>query len=183
MHYSGHGSQVKDLDGDEKDNLDTPGMDDCICPCDFDNYEGSNGFITDDVLKEILVNQIPVGARLRAFFDCCHSGSILDLEYMWKKDEEFLKTGAPEKRSHDIIMVSGCKDSQTSADSWNDQKKEAMGALTMMLIKALITTKTIKTTWNDFLLVVRHHLAAEKYEQMPMLSVSEKNLIHTLVEL
>lgn len=176
LHYSGHGTQIRAKDGNENLNTDTRGEDDCICPCDFDNYNGPDGFVTDNVLKELLVNKIPKGAKLRAFFDCCHSGSILDLEYMWKKNEEYYKQYSDERLSDDIITISGCRDSQTSADSWNAQKKEAAGALTMMLIKALTNTPTINTTWKDLVLLVRHYLADTGYSQLPLLSVSNKTL-------
>jgi len=172
VHYSGHGSQVADKDGDEKKNLNTPGMDDCICPCDFDKYSGSNGFITDDILKEKLVNQIPVGAKLRAFFDCCHSGSILDLEFIWKKDNEYIKDGAPDKKSNDIIMISGCQDNQTSADAWNEKKRQAGGALTMALTQSI--TPTI--TWKDLVTTSHKYMTKNGYTQYPLLSVSNKSL-------
>ena len=183
VHYSGHGTQVRDLDNDEKNNQDTPGKDNCLCPCDFNKYSGDSGFITDDVLKEILVNKIPIGAKLRAFFDCCHSGSALDLEYLWKNNEDFTKVSAPERQSDNILLISGCKDNQTSADSWNSQKKQAMGALTMALIKALTNTPTIKTSWKDLVLLVRHYLATDKYTQFPMLSVSNPIVSNGIVDL
>lgn len=183
IHYSGHGTQVDSTDDDEKNNPDTPGEDDCLCPCNFADYDGEDGFISDDVLKEILVNQIPVGAKLRAFFDCCHSGSALDLEYLWKNNENFIKVSAPERQSNDILLISGCRDSQTSADSWNSQKRLAMGALTMAMIKALNNTPLIKTTWKDLVLLVRHSLATDKYTQFPMLSVSDPTVADVHVDL
>uniref|UniRef100_A0A6C0C9Q5 Peptidase C14 caspase domain-containing protein n=1 Tax=viral metagenome TaxID=1070528 RepID=A0A6C0C9Q5_9ZZZZ len=172
VHYSGHGSQVRDRNGDELKNLYTPGMDDCICPSDFGNYSGSNGFILDDVLKENLVNQIPVGAKLRAFFDCCHSGSILDLEFIWKLNGIYTKDGAPEKKSDDIIMISGCRDDQTSADAWNDAKRQAGGALTMALVQSI--TPTI--TWKNLVTATRKYMAQNGFTQYPLLSVSNQTL-------
>lgn len=179
VHYSGHGSQIYDLSGDERGNQTTPRQDDCICPCDFSKA----GFIIDDILKENLVNKIPKGAKLRAFFDCCHSGSILDLEFIWKQNDVYLKDGAPEKQSDDIIMISGCKDDQTSADAWNETKKEAGGALTMALVQALSNTNKIATTWKNLILVVRHYMATNGYTQFPLLSVSNKKLGNTVIDL
>ena len=47
FHFSGHGSQIRDRDGDDlKDNLD-----ELICPYDM-NWD--NGFITDDWFRSIL---------------------------------------------------------------------------------------------------------------------------------
>lgn len=183
IHYSGHGIQVTSLNDDEKTNEDTPNQDDCICPCDFNNYAGNGGFILDDLLKEIVVNKIPAGAKLRAFFDCCHSGSVLDLEYIWKKDGDFAVSSAPELQSDDILLISGCRDSQTSADTYNAQKQQAMGALTMMLLKALANIGEIQTTWRDLLLLTRHYLADGGYPQFPMISVANKNTIYNVIDL
>lgn len=74
FHYSGHGATVKDLDGDE-DN----GLDETICPLDFQ----SAGMIVDDDMNKIMVQTLPPGCRLTAFFDSCHSGSALDLPYTY----------------------------------------------------------------------------------------------------
>ncbi|KAG7660510.1 casA [[Candida] subhashii] len=74
FHYSGHGGQTPDLDGDEED-----GYDEVIYPLDFE----TNGFIVDDQLHDLLVKTLPQGVRLTAIFDSCHSGSVLDLPYMY----------------------------------------------------------------------------------------------------
>ncbi|KAI5952568.1 casA [Candida jiufengensis] len=74
FHYSGHGGQTRDLDGDEAD-----GYDEVIYPLDFE----TNGFIVDDLLHDTLVKSLPPGCRLTALFDSCHSGSALDLPYMY----------------------------------------------------------------------------------------------------
>lgn len=179
VHYSGHGSQLRDTNGDESTNLDTVGMDDCICPADFQ----TQGFILDDTLKEILVNKIPVGAKLRAFFDCCHSGSCLDLEFLWKNGNEFIHESANEKLSSDCVLISGCKDSQTSADSWNAAKQQAMGALTMMIIKALVNSKKQPVSWKNLVVQIRTFLLNDRYDQIPMLSVGDQVLGDKLVDL
>jgi hypothetical protein len=70
LHFSGHGSHQKDKDGDEKD-----GNDETICPVDY----ATAGMIVDDELHDILVKPLPKGCKLVAVFDCCHSGSGMDL--------------------------------------------------------------------------------------------------------
>ena len=183
IHYSGHGSQVQARGTKEKNNIETPNEDDCLCPCDFDNYPDDSGFILDDELKNLVVNKIPAGAKLRAFFDACHSGTMLDLEYVWKNNGEFFDECPRDRLSDDVLMISGCRDSQTSSDSWNSQKKEAEGALTMMLIRALTQAPTIKTTWKDLLLLIRHYLASEGYDQVPQLAVAKKDLATQVVDI
>ncbi len=67
FHYSGHGSQVRDTEGDELDD----GKDEVICPYDF-NW--TNGFIKDDDLAS-LISGLKKGARLEVILDSCHSGT------------------------------------------------------------------------------------------------------------
>lgn len=74
FHYSGHGGQTKDLDGDEED-----GYDEVIYPVDFRQA----GHIVDDEMHRIMVTPLQPGVRLTAIFDSCHSGSALDLPYIY----------------------------------------------------------------------------------------------------
>ncbi|KAJ1306518.1 hypothetical protein OPQ81_007520 [Rhizoctonia solani] len=77
FHFSGHGGQTKDLDGDEAD-----GFDEVIYPLDFEYA----GHIVDDEMHEIMVQPLRPGCRLTAIFDCSHSGSALDLPYTYSTD-------------------------------------------------------------------------------------------------
>lgn len=70
----GHGGQTPDEDGDEED-----GYDEVIYPVDFRQA----GHITDDEMHRIMVNPLQPGVRLTAIFDSCHSGSALDLPYVY----------------------------------------------------------------------------------------------------
>ncbi len=64
FHYSGHGSQVRDVNGDEADK-----MDECLVPIDYE----INGMILDDELKGIL-QCLNSNKKLTMVLDCCHSG-------------------------------------------------------------------------------------------------------------
>ena len=74
FHYSGHGGQTEDLDGDEDD-----GYDEVIYPVDFRQA----GHIVDDEMHRVMVQSLMPGVRLTAIFDSCHSGSALDLPYIY----------------------------------------------------------------------------------------------------
>ncbi len=67
FHFSGHGSQIRDRDGDEL--LDH--MDELLCPYDM-NWDGA--FILDDDLDRIF-KSVPGDISLEVFLDCCHSGT------------------------------------------------------------------------------------------------------------
>ena len=79
LHYSGHGSQVKDPDGDRDS-----GFDDTIVPVDFE----SNGQINSDKLHRTLVSALPANSTLFVIFDCCHSGSAIELPYVYRSDAD-----------------------------------------------------------------------------------------------
>jgi len=72
FHYSGHGSQMQDANGDPAD-----GFDETICPCDFETH----GYIADDQLNDYLVKPLPTGCKLTGIMDCCHANTGLDLLY------------------------------------------------------------------------------------------------------
>ncbi len=67
FHYSGHGAQVPDQDGDEVE--DHKG--EALCPRDFD-WESC--CIRDDDLSEIFAD-LPEGVLLEVALDCCYSGT------------------------------------------------------------------------------------------------------------
>ncbi len=68
FYFSGHGSQIRDRNGDEL----TDGLDEVICPYDMDWDSGT--FIIDDELDELFAD-LPPGVLLEAFFDCCFWGA------------------------------------------------------------------------------------------------------------
>ncbi|EPS42340.1 hypothetical protein H072_3675 [Dactylellina haptotyla CBS 200.50] len=87
FHFSGHGGQVKDLDGDEAD-----GYDETIYPVDYQ----TKGHIVDDLMHDIMVKPLKPGVRLTAIFDSCHSGTALDLPFIYStagtlKEQNLLK--------------------------------------------------------------------------------------------
>lgn len=79
LHYSGHGGQVPDPDGDRDS-----GFDDTIVPVDFE----TKGQITSDTLHRHLVSKLPPSSSLFIVFDCCHSGSAVELPYVYRTDED-----------------------------------------------------------------------------------------------
>lgn len=85
FHFSGHGSQVPDYKGDERD-----GLNETLLPCDFEH----SGQLVDDDINRVLINPLPRGVYLHAIIDACHSGTAMDLEYYTK-----LKNGVFEWRS------------------------------------------------------------------------------------
>lgn len=77
--YSGHGGQVEDPDGDRDS-----GFDDTIVPLDFEE----NGQLDSDILHRHLVSALHPSSSLFVIFDCCHSGSAIELPFMYRSDEQ-----------------------------------------------------------------------------------------------
>jgi hypothetical protein len=111
FHYSGHGSQERDKSGEEDD-----GMNESIIPVDYT----TNGSIIDNDLYTRLVQPLKKGVTLYAIFDCCHSGTILDLRYIFDESSGKLIVDDDYRERRDdegtVYMLSGCMSTQTSAD-------------------------------------------------------------------
>lgn len=68
LHFSGHGSQVADEEGEEAD-----GLDEILCLQDM-SFDRPSSFLLDDELAR-WTKRCPRGVRLNVFLDCCHSGT------------------------------------------------------------------------------------------------------------
>lgn len=88
--YTGHGTYIRDRDGDEDDGHDEVML--------FDK-----GYVVDDELCRYLCKYAH-GQRIVLLSDCCHSGSMWDIQSMMKG----------EKIKPNIISISAAKDNQTA---------------------------------------------------------------------
>lgn len=70
--YSGHGAQVRDLNGDEPD-----GKDETAVPVDFDFGNRATWFTDDEVHTLLARYPLPAGVTLLVNLDCCHAGTML----------------------------------------------------------------------------------------------------------
>ncbi|CAJ1947743.1 unnamed protein product [Cylindrotheca closterium] len=82
LHYSGHGQQYEDKDGDEID-----GKDESMLPCDFTK----NGPLLDDHVYEKLVLPMKKGVHVVSLVDSCHSGTVLDLPFVIQVGEKHMR--------------------------------------------------------------------------------------------
>lgn len=79
LHYSGHGGQVRDPDGDRDS-----GFDDTIVPIDYQQQ----GQLNSDTLHRHLVTRLHPTSSLFVVFDCCHSGSAIELPFVYRTDAQ-----------------------------------------------------------------------------------------------
>lgn len=99
-HFSGHGGQIIDRNGDEDD-----GMDETLIPVDFTN----SGHITDDKIFLELVKPLAKESLLTCLMDCCHSGTVLDLPYRFTADgDETIGMQRNESYFPNIDSMCGC---------------------------------------------------------------------------
>ncbi|KAF8269420.1 peptidase C14, caspase domain-containing protein [Lactarius quietus] len=161
LHYSGHGAQVRDRNGDEVD-----GYDEVIFPVDY----SQTGTIIDDVR----VKPLPPGCRLTAVIDSCHSGSVLDLPFAYHSDgrvrsssvtKEFIRD---KSSPADVICWSGSADSGTAFGE--NEGSIAVGAMSYAFLRVL--SNNPRPTYEELLRDLRR--ATRKYHQKPQLSASHR---------
>jgi len=163
FHYSRHGRQTLDLNGDESDKLDEG-----LVPIDYEK----KGIITDDEIRGLL-NCLAISSRLTIVLDCCHSGTGVDLCYnLYERIGKYYLLEDPSykygKTNGSVVCISGCMDSQTSADAYIN--KQYQGALTNALISGINTLSTKTRTLNNLYSHIKNTLQQGKYTQIPCLS-------------
>jgi metacaspase-1 len=204
LHYSGHGANTPDLNGDEPD-----GRDEILCPTDLDWKDP----LTDDWLRSTIDSLLPKNVNLTIVMDCCHSGSntrallppdapvinrflpnpfdLIEVESGRAIKGKVKKSRATAKKtkgrgSLDIavadmpeVLITGCRDYQTSADAFI--KGSYNGALTYHLVKAINSRKG-QLTYRDLHDLASKMIAESKYDQVPQLEGRKENLDRLFLE-
>jgi hypothetical protein len=177
FHYSGHGAQT----ATRAHSGEVDGLDEVICPVDFDWSDAH--MIRDKEFYEIF-KAVPADVKFCWVSDSCHSGDLTKempgkhgsikiaktmptpVDVAWKvavaKNKSLM--GSREANALNVGFVSGCKSSQTSADTY--MEGHPCGALTYYLIKALNTLPPT-TPLDQIVAQVNRDLAANGYEQQP----------------
>jgi metacaspase-1 len=164
FHYSGHGSQVRDINMDEAD-----GLDEVIVPVDYQR----NGFIIDDEIFNIIKN---VKCRMIMLFDSCHNGSICDLKWGFEYNNGTIIKSINSGKlatNPNIFVFSGCKDAQTSADAYSVQAQQSVGAFTDCFLYCLRLNHMnvdIMKLYNDICLYIK----SNGFTQTPTLTSSSE---------
>jgi metacaspase-1 len=157
FYYSGHGSYTYDRNNDETD-----GRDEMLVSSDLQA-------VLDDELKKIIQTHLSREITIIGLFDSCHSGTILDLKYNYLDSNNYDKYSENTKVSEcqgNVIMISGCMDTQTSAEALIENKSQ--GAMTWSFIDSI--NKTPDCSWRELLKSMRDLLKTGGFEQVPQLS-------------
>jgi hypothetical protein len=159
IHYSGHGSYVKDRSCDERD-----GIDECIIPSDCE----TNGYILDDDISKILA-QFNINTKVVCIFDCCHSATICDVRFSWETPFKRRIENSNSRIKAKILTLSGCLDDQTSADAYVADQSKFAGALTNSLLSLLKSNSELNNDIFKLIDVLRITLKQKGFEQVPKL--------------
>jgi hypothetical protein len=172
VHYSGHGSQIYDINCDETDYND-----EVIVPSDFTTF----GVITDDMIFSI-IKQSRCPTIL--VFDSCNSGTVCDLAWNFNAvsatQVSVFKTNNSAVTNQNIFCFSGCRDEQTSADIYNISSAQSCGALSTAFIESLRLNKHNVDVKTLYLSVVAY-LKQMGMNQIPQFSSSSQKPVYQLV--
>lgn len=162
--YSGHGTHTADLNRDELD-----GQDEMLFPLEASSIETC---ISDDELFNVIKTNLKSGVKLFMLFDSCFSGTVVDLKYNYLVNNlETINNPNVSETKGQVIMISGCKDNQTSEDTYVNfnGKNDFSGALTFAFLET-INTLGIKITYKTLLENMRSILLKNNYSQIPQCS-------------
>ncbi len=184
FHFSGHGSLVRDTNGDE-----VTGLDSCLCPLDYNApASAGGGVVTDDELRTLLVNKVPRGARLYIILDCCHNGTGCDVRYkyedfsvllrptpvpVWRTQQKAFANNKYAITAGEVYMISGSRDEQTAADAYINNA--FAGALTYAVFAILRANQANISaySWSSLLRDVRHFMRVNRYTQIPQVMTGQ----------
>lgn len=146
---------------------ETDGRDETLVPYD---YRVKGEVVDDELRSAIIAAKLRPHQQLVALFDSCHSGSGLDLAYSLsagplslRKNRVYPLTAAR------VILLSGCEDAQTSADTREDGENQ--GALTFSFLNSLEAME--HPTWGQLYIQTRLTLREHKYTQIPCLTAGK----------
>ncbi|KAF9128602.1 Ca(2+)-dependent cysteine protease [Mortierella sp. 14UC] len=184
FHFSGHGGQVEDDEGDEDD-----GFDNTIYPVDYllsgsaldlpFTYSTTGQIKDQNILQNVGNGLVDAGI---SYILGNLGGVISSLEGIGKKIDragERQRIIERKSSSSDCIMFRGCKDDQTSSDAV-EAGFGMTGAMTFSFITAL--TANPRHTYLELLNSIRDILRTN-YSQKPQLSSSypvDLNLLFTM---
>ena len=183
--YSGHGTWVPDLDGDEPDHRD-----EAICPHDI----AANGPLLDDELFTLFSAAAP-GVRTVLISDSCHSGTLTRLSRPLGDDRcssRFLApstfltptaatTGRGTRRARPrsaALLLSACRDTEYSYDATFSGRPN--GAFTYVALAALADLPA-GATYREWLNAIRAQLPSQNYPQTPALQANATQLAWPLL--
>lgn len=158
IHYSGHGTSTYDTNYDETD-----GRDEVIVPLDFN-------LIKDDELRQCINTYLKSNANVLAIFDCCYSGTVLDLKYLYQSENNntFSQNLKESDTKGNVVLISGCRDDQLSSEAYISTNR-IEGAMSWTF-KQTLKEKGTNISWKTLIDRMREILINGGLDQVPQLS-------------
>ena len=171
IHYSGHGTLVKDYNGDEVSGYDQA-------------WYVYDGLLVDDQLHAVL-SKVPEGVIVVLVIDSCHSGSSTRNNQYYAK-YRFIDPGfeidftLPVRNQvltgSNWITLAGCRDDQTAADVYIESIAKYHGIFSYYALNTLRRTYTYAEWYGT----IRQYLPNSYFDQEPVLEGKE-TLINQIV--
>lgn len=157
IHFSGHGQQVTDVNGDEgkKDGWDEAWVPyDAYLRYDEKRYKGEKHLIDDElnILLTAIRNKIGDSGKLLVVVDACHSGDSsrgvdIDETVRGVKDEFIIpvkKRETAQKAPERWLTLSACKDYQLNQEMKNPKAGKLTYALYTLSEKGSVTIEAVQ---------------------------------------
>lgn len=174
IHFSGHGQQITDLDGDEPDDYDEAWIPYDACKDYSAKYKGQNHIVDDELYDFLNQLRAKVGdkGKITVVSDACHSGS----GSRGDEDEDVVrgvqeKFEMPAERNADNVkrestawlFVSACKAYQNNFE-YRDSQGNYHGMLSYLLWENRASMSN--ATWQEVMATIDNRmLYVAKYPQ------------------
>lgn len=186
IHFAGHGSQIRDREGDEPS-----GFDSTIMPCDTAREPGENRDITDDEIHLVLEALAAKTPNITVLVDACHSGTVTrdafgaksrgvlpDRRSVSELPPSPIPGGRlPRTRSgasgwlplaDKYVLIAGCRDDEESKEYFPPEGGGPHGALTYFLCHELRKAPP-RATYRDVFEIVQARVNAYNRVQHPQM--------------
>ena len=133
LYYSGHGTNIP-TDWISPPSREQDGKDECIV--------ASDDIIVDNEVRSVFARINPA-THFVFVADCCNSGTIADLQYMYPSADKVRFDPTVKHITAKVIVLSGCKDDETSGEgemtlaSSQGKSRQPSGFLTGCLLNLL----------------------------------------------
>lgn len=200
IHFAGHGSQMRDREGDEPS-----GFDSTLMPVDTGREPHENRDITDDEIHQVLEALAAKTPHITVLVDACHSGTVT-------RDAFGAKTRSVEPDLRPIealppspvpragqtrgasgasgwlplgdkyVLIAGCRDDEESKEYFPPEGGGPHGALTYFLAQQL-RTATTSTTYRDIFDVAAAKVTAYNPIQHPQMEGTADKCVFGVTDL
>lgn len=186
VHFAGHGSQMRDREGDEPS-----GFDSTLMPVDTGRAPRENRDITDDEIHQVLEALAAKTPHITVLVDACHSGTVTrdafgaktrSVEPDLRPIDELPPSPVPRAGQtrgasgasgwlplgDKYVLIAGCRDDEESKEYFPPEGGGPHGALTYFLAQQL-RAATTSTTYRDIFDIAAAKVTAYNPIQHPQM--------------